>query len=112
MNPAYSGYAWCLLSSVFSAAATYLIKRAMGGAEWNLVRLAWLAGAGGSYALGFACYALALQRMQISVAYPVMTGFTMLLVACTGWLLLGESLTPVKLGGMALLAMGAWLLTR
>jgi small multidrug resistance pump len=112
MNAAYFGYAWCLISSLFSALATYLIKRAMGGAEWNLARLVWLSGAGGSYVLGFACYALALQRLQMSLAYPVMTGFTMLLVACAGWLVLGESLTPVKAGGMLLLALGAWLLTR
>lgn len=113
MNPAYFGYAWCLVSSLFSALATYLIKRStMNGAEWNLLRLCWLAGACSSYVLGFACYALALQRLQMSLAYPVMTGFTMLLVASAGWLVLGEALTPAKLGGMVLLALGAWVLTR
>lgn len=111
MNPTYVGYAWCLVSSLFSALATYLIKRStLGGADWTLARLGWLAGAGGSYVLGFACYALALQRLQMSVAYPVMTGFTMMLVASAGWLLLGESLTVARIGGMLLLALGVWLL--
>jgi multidrug transporter EmrE-like cation transporter len=113
MNPVYIGYAWCAISSLFSALATYLIKRStMQGLDWNLVRLCWLAGAVSSYVLGFGCYSLALSKLQMSLAYPVMTAVTMILVTTIGYLALGEQITPAKIGGIALLAAGAWLLTR
>ena len=113
MNPVYVGYFWCALASVASAAATFLIKlSSQHGAGLNLMRLVYLGGACGAYGLGFICYAAALSRMQITLAYPVMTAITMMMVAAMGCFLLQESLTPAKIIGMLLVTTGAFVLAR
>lgn len=113
MSPVPTGYLWCLLASVASAGATLLIKLSGDGAAgWTPARLAWLAAACAAYGAGFVCYALALQRLQISLAYPVMTAFTLVLVTMLGYAVLHEALTPSKLTGLALIAAGAFALSR
>jgi small multidrug resistance pump len=76
------------------------------------VRLLWLGGAGGAYALGFVCYAVALEKLQMSLAYPVMTAITMLLVALLGCLALQEGLSLSKIAGIVLITAGAFVLSR
>jgi len=113
MSPHLFGYLWCALAALASAAATLLIKLSShAGADWNLTRLAYLGGACGTYGLGFICYSVALQKMQISLAYPVMTAITMTLVAATGALALHEPMTASKVIGLALIAAGAFALAR
>jgi quaternary ammonium compound-resistance protein SugE len=113
MNPLLIGCLWCALAAVASASATLLIKLAGDGSGgWTLVRLGYLGGACATYGVGFVCYALALQKMQISLAYPVMTAITLTLVTLLGYLVLQEALTPVKLTGLALIAAGAFALSR
>jgi small multidrug resistance pump len=48
----------------------------------------------------------------MTVAYPVMTALTMLLVACSGTMLLGEPMGISKLAGMLLLCVACMLLTK
>lgn len=113
MNSMHAGYVWCALAAVASAAATFLIKMSsLQGSGLSLVRLLWLGGAGGAYALGFVCYAVALEKMQISLAYPVMTAITMLLVALAGGIVLQETLTLSKIAGVVLITAGAFVLSR
>lgn len=113
MNPALTGFLWCLLAAVASACATLLIKLSGdGSAGWTLLRLTWLGAACATYAAGFVCYAQALQRMQISLAYPLMTAVTLVLVTVLGYVVLHEALTPSKLTGLALIAAGAFALSR
>ncbi|TFW17783.1 SMR family transporter [Duganella callida] len=114
MNPTFAGFLWCALASVASAAATYLIKLSSvyGGNGINLTRLMWLGGAVTTYVLGFVCYSVALQKLQISLAYPVMTAITMALVALAGSVLLQEAMTPTKIAGMLLIASGAFVMAR
>lgn len=113
MNPVHAGYLWCALAAVASAAATFLIKMSsQNGSGLSLVRLLWLGGAGGAYALGFVCYAVALEKLQMSLAYPVMTAITMLLVALLGSIALQESLSLSKIAGFLLITAGAFVLSR
>ncbi|PKV45699.1 MULTISPECIES: SMR family transporter [unclassified Janthinobacterium] len=113
MSSNLNGYLWCGLAAVASALATLLIKlSAHAGVGWTLARMGWLGGACTTYALGFVCYSIALQKLQISLAYPVMTAATMCLVALIGATLLNEPLHAGKLAGMALIAAGAFILTR
>lgn len=113
MNISLAGYLWCAGAACFSALSTYLIKLAgMAGPDWNMARLTWLGAAVGSYVLGFACYSVALQKLQISLAYPVMTAVTMALVTAIGAMVLNEPLTMTKMGGMAMIAAGAFVLAR
>ncbi len=113
MNSVHAGYLWCALAAVASAAATFLIKMSsQHGSGLSLVRLLWLGGAGGAYALGFVCYAVALEKLQMSLAYPVMTAITMLLVALLGCIALQESLSLSKIAGVVLITAGAFVLSR
>lgn len=112
-NIAIIGYLWCAGAACFSAVSTYLIKLSgMAGTDWNLPRLMWLGAAAGSYVLGFGCYSVALQKLQISLAYPVMTAVTMALVTGIGCAALSEPLTATKIGGLFLIAAGAFVLAR
>ena len=97
-----------------SAAATLLIKiSSQYGSGLSVVRLLWLGGAGGAYALGFICYAVALEKLQISLAYPVMTAITMALVTLIGCSVLQEALlTMPKVFGILLITAGAFVLSR
>ncbi|MBA5640011.1 hypothetical protein H3H37_23395 [Duganella sp. LX20W] len=113
MSPTLIGYLWCALAALASAAATFLIKlSSLAGTDWNLRRLAFLGGACATYGLGFICYSVALQRLQISLAYPAMTAITMALVALTGYAALNEAMSVSKLTGLVLIAAGAFALTR
>ena len=113
MNTVSAGYLWCSLAAVASAAATLLIKMSsQHGSGIDLQRLAWLGGAGGAYALGFICYAVALEKLQISLAYPAMTAITMALVTVLGCVVLNEALTLPKMAGIILITAGAFVLSR
>lgn len=113
LPPAATGYLWCALAAAASAAATFLIKLSnQHSADWNLTRLAFLGAACFTYGLGFACYSVALQKLDISLAYPVMTGIAMAMVALIGYVFLSEPMGASKLLGMALIACGAIALSR
>ncbi len=113
MNSVHAGYLWCALAAIASAAATFLIKMSsQHSSGLSLVRLLWLGGAGGAYALGFVCYAVALEKLQMSLAYPVMTAITMLLVALLGGIALQETLSLSKIAGIVLITAGAFVLSR
>ena len=108
-----SGLAWCALASVASALATFLIKLShAAGDGWNIQRLAFLGGACATYGLGFVFYSIALQKMPMSLTYPLMTAMTMCVVTVLGCLALGEALTGPRIVGMLLIAVGAFVLTR
>ncbi|MYM36464.1 hypothetical protein GTP38_19225 [Duganella sp. FT94W] len=113
MNPTTLGYFWLVLASVASAAATFLIKMSSHASTGiTIERLAWLGGAGGAYVLGFVCYAFALEKLAISIAYPFMTAVTIVMVTLVGTLVLQESLTPMKVFGLLLIGAGAFTLAR
>lgn len=67
---------------------------------------------------GLACYAvsvvvwiLALSRVPVSVAYPMLSiGY--IVNAAAAWFLFGESLTAQKLVGIGFIVVGVWLVAR
>lgn len=67
---------------------------------------------------GLACYVvsvvvwiLALSRVPVSVAYPMLSvGY--IVNAIAAWMLFGESLTAQKLVGIAFIVVGVWLVAR
>jgi multidrug transporter EmrE-like cation transporter len=67
---------------------------------------------------GLACYAvsvvvwiLALSRVPVSIAYPMLSiGY--IVNAAAAWLLFGESLTAQKLVGIGFIVVGVWLVAR
>jgi multidrug transporter EmrE-like cation transporter len=108
-----NGFLWCAGAALASALASLLIKFAnQAGSDWNLVRLAWLGAACTTYGLGFISYSVALQKLEMSLAYPIMTGVAIACVALIGATVLDEAITPARIAGMLLVAAGAFLLSR
>ncbi len=73
-----------LLSGTFSAGASILLRIAGRSSEdFSRLTLALIdrpmmlrAGALCAYAAGFICYAVALKKIELSIAYPLMVGVT------------------------------------
>jgi small multidrug resistance pump len=110
-------FLFLLLSGSFSALASILLKVA-GAATTNsnflllgmpgkplLLRLA----AVGAYGVGFVLYALALKRIELSIAYPLMVAVTILEIMLFGFVS-GETLTLRTLSGAVLLLVSVLLL--
>lgn len=113
MNPAATGYLWCAAAGFSSALATLFLKFAgQHAADWNVTRLAWLGAAALTYMTGFVTYSFALQKLDMNLAYPVMTAVAMAMVAALGFAALGEQLSLSKVVGMVLVALGAVALSR
>jgi len=65
----------------------------------------------GCYALSLAFWIMALSRVPVSVAYP-MVAIGYLINAIGAWLWLGESLGAQKLIGIGFIIIGVWLVAR
>ena len=66
------------------------------------------------FAANVLAYRKALDRLDISVAYPIMvSGSLILIVLAAAWLpVLRERIVLTQLGGMLLIAAGVWLVSR
>jgi transporter family protein len=131
---------WALLSAVFAAATAILAKIGIAGIDSNLAtairttvilvftwaiaiglekhtgladisRRSWLFLVLSGIATGFSwlCYFRALQLGPASSVAPV-DKLSVVIVIIAAWLFLGESLTPMKIVGGALISLGAVLL--
>lgn len=65
----------------------------------------------GCYAMSLAFWIMALSRVPVSVAYP-MVALGYLINAVGAWLWLGESLGAQKLLGIVFIILGVWLIAR
>jgi small multidrug resistance pump len=109
----FAGYAWCAAAGLCGALATVMMKiSANHHAAGGWIKLYWLAGAAACYVVGFGAYSQALAKLEMTVAYPLMTAVTMSIVACAGCLLLGESITGYKVAGMVLLCAAVVLMSK
>jgi multidrug transporter EmrE-like cation transporter len=65
----------------------------------------------GCYAVSVVVWILALSRVPVSIAYPMLSiGY--IVNAGAAWLLFGESLTAQKLVGIGFIVVGVWLVAR
>ncbi|CAO3358450.1 DMT family transporter [Azospirillum melinis] len=62
------------------------------------------------YALSFWLLSVSLQRFPISLVYSVWAGVGMAGAAIGGWWLFGEALAPAALLGIAVIALGVFIL--
>jgi multidrug transporter EmrE-like cation transporter len=63
------------------------------------------------YAVGFVVWVMALSRVEVSIAYPMLSiGFA--LNALLAWWLLGEAVTPLRLIGIAIIIAGVFVVAR
>jgi transporter family protein len=131
---------WALLSAIFAAATALLAKVGVTGIDSNLAtairttvilvftwaiaigsekhhalsaisRRSWvfLVLSGICTGLSWLCYFRALQIGPASSVAPI-DKLSVVLVVLGAWLFLGERLTPIKLGGVSLIAVGAIIL--
>ncbi len=114
--------AWIALSLgvVLNALANVLVKAgvsrigATGGAEFvqAALRQPLLYLGITAFVLALGAYSFALSRLELSVAYPVMTSLGLIIVAAASIAFFGESFGLKKLAGTALIIFGVVLLTR
>lgn len=64
------------------------------------------------FGLALAAYSVVLSKINLSVAYPVMTGAGFLLVFLVSGLYFKESITAVHVLGAGLILSGVWILAR
>ena len=65
----------------------------------------------GCYAISVVVWIMALSRVPVSVAYPLLSiGY--IVNAFAAWHLFGESLTAQKLVGIGVICVGVWLVTK
>ncbi|MDR5759099.1 ligand-binding protein SH3 [Caballeronia sp. LZ035] len=110
-------YITLLLSGSCSALASILLRVAgklpanSGTMFFDLITrpMLYRLGALGAYGAGFILYAIALKRLELSVAYPMMVAVTILEIMLLGTAL-GESASPRTLAGAALLIVSVLLL--
>jgi multidrug transporter EmrE-like cation transporter len=68
-------------------------------------------GGAGCYVVSLAIWIMALSRVEVSVAYPMLSiGFA--LNAILAWWLLGEAVTPARMLGIGVIVLGVWLVAR
>jgi multidrug transporter EmrE-like cation transporter len=68
-------------------------------------------GGAGCYVVSLAIWIMALSRVEVSVAYPMLSiGFA--LNALLAWWLLGEAVTPTRMLGIGIIVLGVWLVAR
>ena len=111
MSNTLIGYFWCFVAAMASAVASFLIKTSIEFADSALARVAFLGSACAVYALGFFLYAFALNRLPLTIAYPVMTASTIALVTLIGVGLFRETLSNLQLIGLALIVIGVFTVT-
>ncbi len=95
---------WVLLAGaiLFEVIATSLLKASDGFA-----RPAFAAASIASYCVCFVFLAVAITRIPVGVAYAIWSGAGIIAIALIGWLAFRQTLSPLQIGFMALILVGA-----
>lgn len=113
---------WLILALgvLSNTAASVLIKVAVDGIDKTLiVQKPWLLLGNlslvigvGLYGAAFVLYALALTRLPLNVAHPILTCGAVALVALSSYLIFKESFTVSMFVGFLLIMSGVWLIAQ
>ncbi len=77
----------------------------------KLLRQPWLWAGLCCYGISVVVWIMALSRVDVTIAYPMLSiGYVVSAIAA--WLLFGEALTPGRLGGIAVIMIGVYILAR
>lgn len=109
-----------ILAIVLNAIANILIKLGMIGSKEegivNMLKTKWFSlpiiGGITCFGLALVTYSYVLSKMNLSVAYPVMTSSGFILIGLASWLFFKETITVVQLVGFGFLIMGIWLVAK
>jgi multidrug transporter EmrE-like cation transporter len=107
---------------VFNATANILIKagvKALGAENGGLLLLLRksitslpLLGGVACFGLALVAYSMVLTRMNLSIAYPVMTSAGFLFIGIASWLLFKEPIAFVQIAGFFFIILGIWMVVR
>jgi multidrug transporter EmrE-like cation transporter len=105
---------WIILAGVLlNAAAQLLLKAGTNAAPLGL-RLAiepHILGGLACYVVSVVVWIVALSRVPVSIAYPMLSiGYVVNAIAA--WWLLGEAFTPMRLAGIGIIVVGVFLVAR
>jgi multidrug transporter EmrE-like cation transporter len=65
-----------------------------------------------SFALALVAYCFVLAKINLSIAYPLMTSLGFLIVILASWLFLGENITKIQIVGFVCITAGVWMVAR
>ena len=101
------------ISAALNAGGSICLKYAASASTgWALVAQPVLYAGLACFALNVVGYAAVLRRMDLSVAFPLYTGLTLLGVLTASIMLFGERLTLGQLVGIGLIVLGGTLVAR
>jgi multidrug transporter EmrE-like cation transporter len=103
------GLLLAVVTALCSALGIVMLKR---GLEHGVVHTAPLVAGLLIYGLGITLGIVLVGRYAVSLAYPIVVGLSLVVLAAISALALGETLSPLKLTGMAFIVLGVVLLTR
>lgn len=93
------------------------LQRVEGAQSWTILdvqgrEMAVVLGALTLYVFAFVAYMLALRDVPVSIAYPVVTGLTTLVIAIVAGPLFAEAVTFKMAAGIGLVLFGSFLLVQ
>ena len=105
---------WFVLAGVLLNAAAQLLLKAGTNAMPLGLRLAiepHILGGLACYVVSVVVWVIALSRVPVSIAYPMLSiGYVVNAIAA--WWLLGEAVTPMRLAGIAIIVVGVFVVAR
>jgi len=108
-----ASFAIILVGVLLNAAAQLLLKAGTNAMPLGL-RLAiepHILGGLACYVISVVVWVIALSRVPVSIAYPMLSiGYVV--NAFAAWYLLGETLTPMRLAGIGIIIAGVFLVAR
>ncbi|MGE5422383.1 MAG: DMT family transporter [Ignavibacteriales bacterium] len=114
-------YLLLALAIVFNALANIVLKWAMRGQAGvnetgasiikGLLTNYWAWGGIALFGLAFVLYSVVLTKINLSIAYPVMTSMGLVIISIVSVLTFKEVITSWQLVGLVLIIAGVWLVS-
>jgi multidrug transporter EmrE-like cation transporter len=113
-------WAILILAIVLNAFANIFIKAGMVGSNEEsmllLLKNKWLSlpiiSGIVCFVLALVAYSYVLSRLNLSIAYPLMTSLGFVIVILASWLVFKESITLTQVAGFILILLGVWLVAK
>lgn len=113
-------WAILILAIVLNAFANIFIKAGMMGSKEEsillLLKEKWLSlpiiSGIACFVLALVAYSYVLSKLNLSIAYPLMTSLGFVIVILASWLVFKESITLAQVAGFILILSGVWLVAR
>lgn len=83
----------------------------VGPVGWKLATNPPIIGGLGCYAVSVVIWIMALSRVEVSIAYPMLSIGYVINAALAFWLF-GEAVTPMRLAGIAIICLGVLIVAR